>query len=53
MRKRLPMYIVWLAIFTLTSCGGGVSGDNGDDPFGSGGDTDDDTSTFTLSLIHI
>ena len=50
MRKRLPMYIVWLAIFTLTSCGGGVSGDNGDDPFGSGGDTDDDTSTFTLAV---
>ncbi|MGY0649558.1 MAG: Ig-like domain-containing protein, partial [Paraglaciecola chathamensis] len=50
MSIRLPKYIVWLALFALTSCGGGVSGENGDDPFGSGGDSSSDTANYTLAL---
>lgn len=50
MSIRLPKYIVWLALFALTSCGGGVSGENGDDPFGSGGDSGSDTANYTLAL---
>tara|TARA_R110000744_G_scaffold647_2_gene2519 strand:- start:10600 stop:13008 length:2409 start_codon:yes stop_codon:yes gene_type:complete len=41
---------VWLALLTLTSCGGGVSGENGDDPFGSGNDSGSETSSYTLAL---
>lgn len=50
MSFRLPTYTVWLALLTLTSCGGGVSGENGDDPFGSGNDSGSETSSYTLAL---
>ena len=50
MSFRLPVYIVWLVLFTLTSCGGGVSGENGDDPFGSGSDSDTETLSYALTL---
>ena len=50
MSFRLPMCIVWLMLFALTSCGGGVSGKNGDDPFGSGSDSDNETLSYALTL---
>lgn len=50
MSFRLPVYIVWLVLFTLTSCGGGVSGENGDDPFDSGSDSDTETLSYALTL---
>ncbi|WP_166422624.1 Ig-like domain-containing protein [Paraglaciecola sp. 20A4] len=50
MSFRLPICIVWLMLFALTSCGGGVSGKNGDDPFGSGSDSDNETLSYALTL---
>jgi len=37
---------IFFAVFLLSSCGGGVSGENGSDPFGA----DDSTSTNTIKI---
>ncbi|MCF2947351.1 Ig-like domain-containing protein [Paraglaciecola aquimarina] len=37
-------------ILFLVSCGGGVSGENGSDPFGNGGNTDSEILNYTLTL---
>jgi hypothetical protein len=40
---------VFFAVLLLSSCGGGVSGENGSDPFGSGSTTD--TFSITLAIL--
>ncbi|MDU0353103.1 Ig-like domain-containing protein [Paraglaciecola aquimarina] len=47
--KNVWFYSLLCSTLTLCSCGG-VSGDNGDDPFGTGTDSDDTTSSYTLTL---
>ncbi|WP_158965666.1 Ig-like domain-containing protein [Paraglaciecola sp. L3A3] len=48
--KNALLYSLLCFTLTLSSCGGGVSGKNGDDPFDSGTETDSDTSSYTLDL---
>jgi hypothetical protein len=46
--KKAWFYSLLCFIFSLVSCGGGVSGENGDDPFGSGSAIE--TSSYTLTV---
>ncbi len=43
---RMHSLFIFFAVFLLSSCGGGVSGENGSDPFGA----DDSTSTNTIKI---
>jgi hypothetical protein len=47
MSIRRLFFISILALFGFSSCGGGVSGENGSDPFGSGTTLE----TFTITLV--
>jgi hypothetical protein len=49
MSIRRLFFISILALFGFSSCGGGVSGENGSDPFGSG--TTLETFTITLAIL--
>jgi hypothetical protein len=49
MSIRRLFFISTLALFGFSSCGGGVSGENGSDPFGSG--TTLETFTLTLAIL--
>lgn len=46
--KKAWLYFLLCFTFTLISCGGGVSGENGDDPFGTG--LVSETPSYTLTL---
>ena len=52
MPSKLPALLVLFALMGLSGCGGGVSGENGSDPFGNGGTPTEVVYSIGLEILN-